>query len=237
MPPGHAGRRHLLSFKKQETTTAMGIDDRGKNYERAYLLALFTIFYNIAEGIVSIIFGFRDETISLFGFGLDSFVEVISGIGIWHMMKRLRENAGSDPDVFERQALRVTGTSFYLLTGGLTLTSLINLSTGHRPETTFWGIVVACVSIAFMWFLIHYKMKIGKKLNSHAILADASCSRSCLYLSVILLVSSATYELTGFAMIDSLGALGIALYSFREGREAFEKARGKCCSCSSCPVE
>ena len=58
-------------------------------YRKASLLALITIFYNLAEGIISVWFGAADETISLFGFGLDSFVEVMSGIGIWHMVRGL----------------------------------------------------------------------------------------------------------------------------------------------------
>ena len=57
-------------------------------YRLAYALAVITILYNILEGLVSIYFGIEDETLALFGFGLDSFVEVISGVGIWHMIKR-----------------------------------------------------------------------------------------------------------------------------------------------------
>lgn len=63
-------------------------------YKTATLLALITIGYNIAEGAVSVWFGAADETLSLFGFGVDSFVEVISGIGIWHMVRRIRSNGG-----------------------------------------------------------------------------------------------------------------------------------------------
>tara|TARA_B100000315_G_C14540507_1_gene570643 strand:- start:9 stop:341 length:333 start_codon:yes stop_codon:yes gene_type:complete len=85
-------------------------------YKLAARLALITIFYNILEGIISVFFGLDDETIALMGFGLDSFVEVMSGIGIWHMIGRLQNNNNNvDPDVFEQQALRVTGTAFYIL--------------------------------------------------------------------------------------------------------------------------
>ena len=52
-------------------------------YRQASLLAYVTIGYNMVEGLVSVWFGLDDETFALFGFGLDSFVEVISGIGIW----------------------------------------------------------------------------------------------------------------------------------------------------------
>ncbi len=90
--------------------------DRERLLRWAYALALITIIYNIIEGLVSVWFGLEDETIALFGFGLDSFVEVISGIGIWHMVRRLRRNGNEDPDRFEGTALRITGTAFYLLT-------------------------------------------------------------------------------------------------------------------------
>ena len=74
-------------------------------YERALILAKITVFYNLAEGIVSVAFGVQDETLSLLGFGIDSFVEVISGAGIWHMLRRLSRHHFADPGRFERRAL------------------------------------------------------------------------------------------------------------------------------------
>ena len=87
----------------------------------ALVLSLITIFYNIVEGIVSVFFGTKDETLALLGFGVDSFVEVISGIGIAHMIYRMRKTDIKFHDAFERKALRITGSAFYLLTGGLLL--------------------------------------------------------------------------------------------------------------------
>jgi len=199
----------------------------------ASALALTTIIYNIVEGMVSVYFGFDDETIALFGFGLDSFVEVISGIGIWHMINRLRRNNDVNSDKFEKQALKITGTAFYILTFGLILTAVINVYKGHQPETTFWGIIISSISILTMWILIHYKIKVGRQLDSQAIIADANCTKACLYLSVILLVSSVGFELTQMGGLDSLGAVLIAGFSFKEGRESFQKAKGKIlCTCS-----
>lgn len=211
---------------------SIGINkEREHLYRWAYALAVFTIFYNIIEGLVSIYFGIEDETLALFGFGLDSFVEVISGVGIWHMVKRIRKNYDANPDHFERQALRITGTAFYILSIGLIVTAIINIYKGHRPETTFWGIVISLISIVTMWLLIHYKIKVGKQLDSQAIVADANCTKACLYLSIILLISSGGYELTGIGGLDSLGAIFIAGLSFKEGRESFQKAKGLACSC------
>jgi divalent metal cation (Fe/Co/Zn/Cd) transporter len=216
-----------------DTEVSGSVNDRMLPFYRwASFLALITIFYNLVEGLVSVFFGIEDETIALFGFGVDSFVEVISGVGIWHMIRRMRQNESENPDRFERTALKVTGTSFYILTFGLLITAVVSIYKGYKPETTFWGIIVSAISILTMWLLMNYKMKIGRQFNSQALLADAACTKTCIYLSVILLIASVGYELTGVGSLDSLGALGIALLSFREGREAFEKAKGNlACSC------
>jgi divalent metal cation (Fe/Co/Zn/Cd) transporter len=203
-------------------------------YRWANALALITIFYNLIEGIVSVFFGYKDGAVALFGFGIDSFVEVISGLGIWHMIHRMKQNGSESNDAFEKTALRVTGSAFYVLAVGLIGTALANLYQGHKPAATFWGIVVAGISILSMWLLIHYKLKVGRQFNSQALIADANCTRACLYFSVILLISSLGYELTGIGLLDSLGAVGIAIFSLKEGREAFEKARNNLvCSCKS----
>jgi len=201
-------------------------------YKIAFGLALFTIFYNIVEGLVSIYLGYEDESLVLFGFGTDSFIEVISGLGIAHMIIRIKQNPESNRDNFERTALRITGFSFYALVAGLVATSIYNIWTGHKPETTFWGIVISVISIVVMWVLIISKTKVGKKLNSKAILADAECTKVCVYMSIILLLSSAIYELTNFSYIDSIGTLGLSYFAFKEGMECFEKAKSnKHCSC------
>ena len=203
-------------------------------FRLAYILSLVTIFYNIAEGLISIAFGYKDETLSLFGFGVDSFVEVFSGIGIWHMLRRLKQSGDERRDEFEKTALKITGTGFYILTAGLVVTSIFNFVTNQKPETTFWGIVISLISIVTMSLLIKYKLIAGKALNSAAVIADANCTKTCLYLSIALLISSIGYEITGFGRIDSLGALAIAYFSFNEGREAFEKIKsGKHCGCEN----
>jgi divalent metal cation (Fe/Co/Zn/Cd) transporter len=194
-------------------------------------LALITIFYNFAEGIISIYFGVQDETLTLFGFGVDSFIEVMSGLGILAMVLRIRQNPDAPRSQFERTALRITGTSFYILAAGLGATAVYNLFTAHKPETTIPGLIISIFSIASMWALVIGKRKVGHALNSAPILADANCTMVCVYMSVVLLVSSLIYHFTGFGFIDSLGAIGLIYFSINEGKEAFEKAAGIECDC------
>jgi divalent metal cation (Fe/Co/Zn/Cd) transporter len=189
-------------------------------YNKAYQLSLFTIFYNIIEGIVSMVLGYADETLSLFGFGADSFIEVISGIGIAIMILRIRKNPDSPKNKFEITALKITGTAFYLLSAGLFAGIILNLINRHKPETTFWGVIISLVSIVVMLWLMNAKKSIGRKLHSEAIVADANCTRICVYMSLVLLVSSLVYELTGFAYADAIGAAGLIYFSMSEGKEA-----------------
>jgi divalent metal cation (Fe/Co/Zn/Cd) transporter len=205
--------------------------ETGTLYRRAGSLAVFTIFYNLVEGAVSVWFGAADETLALFGFGVDSFIEVISAVGVWRMLKRIRDNSGETRDEFEQRALRITGAAFYLLSAGLVLTAATNLYQQHKPAATLPGVVISSLSISFMWYLIHHKTRVGTALNSPAILADAVCSKACVYLSLVLLAASLGYELTGIGSLDALGALFIAWLTWREGRESFQKAAGMVCSC------
>jgi divalent metal cation (Fe/Co/Zn/Cd) transporter len=205
-----------------------------KLLKQAYTLSLFTIFYNIVEGVVSMVLGYEDETLTLFGFGADSFIEVISGIGIAVMITRIRQNPDSSKSPFEIKALRITGTAFYLLAAGLFAGIVVNVVQGHKPETTFWGIIISLISIAVMLWLVYAKKRVGRQLNSDPIIADANCTKVCVYMSIVLLISSLIYELTGFAYADAIGAAGLIYFSINEGKEAFEKAKGKECGCEHC---
>jgi divalent metal cation (Fe/Co/Zn/Cd) transporter len=205
-------------------TTFTQTPEQKRFYVYALLLAFFTIFYNTLEGLISIYLGVQDEALTLFGFGIDSFIEVISGIGIMVMVLRIRQNPDTSPSQFERTALRVTGWSFYLLSIGLLATAIYNIFVGHKPETTLSGIIISLISIAVMWALVSGKRKVGQALDSAPILADANCTMVCIYMSVVLLASSLIYQFTGFGFVDSLGALGLIYYSYQEGKESFEKA-------------
>ena len=176
--------------ERMELTFLRPLREKTLFYRWASALALITILYNIAEGGVSVFFGLHDETVTLFGFGLDSFVEVVSGVGIWHMIRRMKQSDAINHDDFEKRALQITGGAFYVLVVGLVITSAVNTYRGSRPETTLWGIVVSIISLLSMSILVHYKMKIGKRYNSPALIADANCSKACMYLSLVLLVSS-----------------------------------------------
>ena len=205
---------------------------RQKLLSAALVLALITVVYNLAEGVVSVAFGLSDETLVLFGFGVDSFVEVVSGVGIFHMVVRMRRSSIEERDRFEVTALRVTGIAFFLLAAGLGAGGILSLVASRVPDTTVPGMIISVVSLVTMWLLIRYKLRVGKALDSDAIIADAHCTRACLRLSVVLLASSGVYALTGWGFVDALGSFGIGVLAVLEGREALQKARTREVACT-----
>ncbi len=199
--------------------------DESRLYRTALFLSLFTIIYNVLEGIVCLYFGYEDETLTLFGFGIDSFIEVVSGLGIFQMILRIRRHPDAAVSAFEIRALRITGFGFIVLAVGLVVGIVFNLISHHKPESTLWGTIISSISIVVMFWLVISKRKVGRKLSSDAILADAACSQVCIYMSMVLLVSSALYQFTGFAYADVLGSAGLVWLSLSEGKEALQNAR------------
>jgi hypothetical protein len=190
----------------------------------ALVLGLFTVVYNLGEGLVSILFGAQDQALTLFGFGIDSFIECLSGLGIVAMIVRIQSNPQAPRTAFEKTALRITGVSFYLLAVGLLVSAILNLIVAHKPETTTSGLIISIISLAVMSALVALKTRVGRTLNSEPILADAGCTKVCVYMSLVLLAASLLYRFTGIGYIDSLGALGLIYFGVQEGRESLEKA-------------
>lgn len=205
-------------------------------YNRAIGLAVFTIVYNIIEGLISVYFGLKDETLALFGFGADSFIETISGVGILIMIYRLKRYGETKKGRFEKLALQITGWCFYILALVLLINGIYNLIKGIKPESTLPGVIITGISVFVMIWLVISKRQIGRKLNSAPIIADTNCSLVCVYMSVVVLLSSLLFEIFHIGWIDLLGTAGIIYFSIREGAEAFEKAKsnGYGCNCDEC---
>ena len=204
-----------------------------KYYKTALWLSFFTIAYNIAEGIISVYFGLVDKTLALFGFGLDSFIETISAIGISIMIFRISKNNNTVKSEFEVIALKITGWCFVALAFVLLVSGIFNLYHHIQPKSTLPGVIITLISIVSMIILIRTKKVIGRKLNSAPIIADANCNLICVYMSIVVLVSSGLFEIFRLGYFDLLGTAGIIYFSIKEGLESFEQARnnGHCEDC------
>lgn len=204
----------------------------GKLFRWVLILAIITIGYNLAEGLLATYFGMEDEALTLFGFGADSFIETISAVGVSQMVLRIRKNPEEEKGTFEILALKITGYCFYSLALVLFISAIYGVLTQHQPLSSIAGVIIAIISIFSMWALIYAKISLGKKLNSSPIIADARCNLVCLYMSVVLLVASSLWWLFKIPYIDAVGSLVLVYFALKEGKEALEKAKGiHSCSC------
>jgi len=118
----------------------------------ALILAYFTIFYNIAEGAVSIAYGAEDSSVSLAGFGFDSIIEVISAFFVLYRLARETGHPNSFTLLRERVGTIAIGILFIFLGATTLLGSVVQLVNGHHPKTTLSGIIISLIALGFCPF-------------------------------------------------------------------------------------
>ncbi len=199
--------------------------ERSISVQRGRWLEYFTIAWNCLEGLVAIAAGMFAGSISLVGFGIDSFIEVSSGaVLLW----RMSVDANLlDRKKNERKALRIVGFCFLALAAYVTYESAVDLWSRKAPDRSIPGIILACVSLIAMPVLSRAKRKIGAALNSAAMHADARQTEFCAYLSAILLVGLALNSVFGLWWADPIAALTMVPIIAREG---IQSLRGRPCT-------
>jgi divalent metal cation (Fe/Co/Zn/Cd) transporter len=194
--------------------------------QRGERLEYFTIFWNTLEGLLSVGAGIVAGSIALVGFGLDSFVEVISGSALLLRMKadknvEQRERA-------ERISLRVVGFCFLALAAYVAIDSIHSLLNKSGPERSILGIAIGVASLFVMPLLARAKRNVGRAISSAAMIADSQQTQFCTYLSAILVAGLLLNAFLGWWWSDSLAALIMVPIIANEGIEA---VRGKKCHC------
>ena len=198
--------------------------DRQQIAHRGKRLEYFTIAWNSLEGVVAVIAGAFAGSISLVGFGIDSFIEVTSGVTVlWRI--------SVDTDVHRRErneriALRVIGTCFIALAAYIAYESINDLAHRKVPESSLAGIILAALSLIVMPLLSRAKRRVGNQLGSAAMKADAKQAEFCTYLSAILLGGLLLNTTLGPWWADPVAALIMAPIIAKEG---FEGLQGKAC--------
>ena len=201
---------------------AVSAEDRRRLGRRAQQLAGASVADNVVEAVVAITAGLAAGSVALIGFGLDSVVEVSSGLVIlWQFRHPL-------PESRERTALRLMAISFFALAGYVAFESVRSLASGHRPDSSAIGIGLAAASLVVMPFLSWAQRRTGRRLGSSAVVADSTQTLLCTYLSAVLLVGLVLNATLGWSWADPVAGLLIAAVAVREGREAW---RGDdCCT-------
>jgi divalent metal cation (Fe/Co/Zn/Cd) transporter len=199
--------------------------ERRRLGRRAQLLAGASVTYNAVEAVVAVTAGVVAGSVALVGFGLDSVVEVSSGLVVlWQFRHRL-------PETRERTALRLMAISFFALAAYVGVESVRGLVSGRELGSSTVGIVLATLSLVIMPFVSWAQRRTGRALGSNAVVADGTQTLLCTYLSAVLLLGLLLNATLGWFWADPLAGLVIAAVAVREGRDAW---RGEgCCGPTS----
>lgn len=186
--------------------------------KKALVLEWVLIVYNVAEAVLSIVFGFIAGSIALVGFGFDSVIEVAAaGILIWRLS---HHGSQEDEERKERFALKFVGITFFLLAGYVIYESTGKLIRHERPEESIIGIVIAALSLLIMPTLGILKRNLARRMGSKALEADAKETLICAYLSFSLLLGLGLNAMLGWWWADPLAALLMVFLIIKEGWEA-----------------
>jgi divalent metal cation (Fe/Co/Zn/Cd) transporter len=208
---------------------ASAVLDRAGIVRHGRRIEYFTILWNLLEGLVAVIAGAAAGSISLVGFGIDSFIEVASGSTLLWRMSVDADVAGRERN--EKRALKIVGVCFLGLAAYIIYESVLDLCVRRAPERSIPGIVLACVSLVVRPLLSRAKRKVGRALGSAAMHADAKQTAFCAYLSAILLAGLLLNTLFELWWADPAAALIMVPIIAREG---IEGVQGK--GCDDCAV-
>lgn len=203
-------------------------DSQVKPQKKALLLSYFTVGYNVLEGIFSVSAGLLAGSIALIGFGLDSFVESLSGsVMIWRFRKHGNMSKEEEEKV-EKKAARLVAYTFFVLAAYVLYESARKLGLREISEPSLFGIVIATVSIIVMPVLFYSKYRLGKSIGSRSLVADSKETLVCVFLSVALLAGLGLNYLYGFWQADPIAGLIVVLFLIKEGCGILREER-LCC--------
>lgn len=193
-------------------------------YKRAIRLEYFTVGYNVFEALASMVFGIMASSIALFGFGLDSIVESLSGLILLWRLSAMKNGREEDEEERERKAVKFVAVTFFILAAYVLYESIEKLTGNEAPSESLPGIIIALLSLIIMPVLAIKKYKTGKEIQSKALVADSKETFVCAFLSFALLLGLGSNYLFGFWQADPIVGLIIAGFLIYEGKEVWEES-------------
>lgn len=197
---------------------------RAQLLTRGLRLEYLTVGWNVVEGLIAVGAGAVAGSIALLGFGVDSFIESISGsVLIWRLRAEASGGVGDEGVAHvERRATRLVGISFLILAAYVALEAVRTIAVRDRPEASPVGIGLTVISLAVMLWLARAKRDTGQALGSRALIADSHQTDACWYLSATTLAGLVLNAALGLWWADPVAALVITLFLVREAHEAWE---------------
>jgi len=195
----------------------MGISGR---YGRARLGILIGVFGNLLLGLFKLFAGVFGNSFALVADSVHSISDMLTSIVVWVGLKVGKK----PPDKYhpyghgdaEPIAGLIVSIVLCLVALEFVRSSINKIITGAVTTPGTIALVAVVVSIIFKYWMAGFVRKIGKEINSPALVADAAHHKSDFYTSVVVVVGVAG-SMLGFGILDPIAGLLVALWIVKIG--------------------
>lgn len=179
-----------------------------KLLKQGLFLEYITLSWNIV-GCIILLFLLNTPSISLFGFGIDSAIEIFASLVVVWQLKAINKSR-------EKLAEKLIGISFVSLSLYILVQVYFSLTDYiHTPVSTT-GIIWLFITAVVMFLLAYGKSVVGKKLNNRVLISEAKVTVIDGLLATAVLVGLLLNSYFGLWWADSVASLVIVYYGIRE---------------------
>jgi divalent metal cation (Fe/Co/Zn/Cd) transporter len=180
-----------------------------------------------AEAVLAIGAGIAARSVLLTAFGVDSVIELLSGVTLlWRLSSEARGSESAQLERVERRATVISAALLVLLSAYLVLVGLGGLVARLHPAGSVLGVIVSAAAVIAMPVLAWRKRRANVLIGSAALRADIAETITCAYMAAATLAGAGLNLAFGWWWAEYVAALVLLVFIALETREAIEAARG-----------
>ncbi len=188
---------------------------------------LYTLFLNIAVASAKIIYGYETDSISMLSDGFHSFFDgtsnIIGLLGIWIASRPPDEDHPYGHRKFE--TLATVAIAVLIFAAGIEILreAYSRIETVPDIEVTYMSFVIMAMTLTINIGVMTYETRKGRELKSDFLLADATHTRSDIFVSVSVVISLIAAKM-GYPAVDVIAAIVITVLIARMGFSILKSA-------------
>jgi len=188
-----------------------------------------SIAFTLVGGVTGIILSFVTDSVSLLGYGLESFVDVWSSVLVlWRFWDKDSDNSHKQTIFNQREQRASFGIAITFILIGLfvAVQAIIHIANREREKNAEALLAISTISAVFLAVLAAIKFRISKELNSPSLYKDGMSSVAVSLLSFGILLSTVVYDIEPDVWwLDYAVALLISIFLIVYGSVAVFKHR------------
>ena len=178
-------------------------------------LEYITLFWNVAGTFVAVRAGMEAHSLSLFGFGIDSAIEIFASVVVVWQLKAINKEG-------ERFALKLIGGAFMTLSLYLLVRAVQVLFAEVHPLPSVSGALWLFITGVAMLSLAYGKRKIGRQIPSRVLMEEGIVTFIDGLLAFALLAGVLLDMQFGFWWADPVASLVLVVLGTREAVHIFK---------------